>query len=137
MTRNLFIAGLLSVFLLSGCAPVTRKSGQSGDRELEALRAFAASSGRLRVQWGINIDNPAPYKKEFELAAQTGKFRVVRLWFWWRWIEPEQGKFDWSMMDEQVAYITAIEPAFHTMAATFQLLDVLPFSVSRLKQRLR
>jgi hypothetical protein len=42
-----------------------------------------------------------------------------------------------SMMDEQVAYLTASEPAFHPMAATFEVLDVLPFSVSRLKQRLR
>src|SRR4051812_43569846 len=104
MTRNLGIAGLLYALLISGCSPVTHKSGQPGDRELEALRAFALASGPLRVQWGINIDNPAPYKREFELAAQTGKFRVVRLWFWWRWIEREQGKYEWSLMDEQVAW---------------------------------
>lgn len=41
------------------------------------------------------------------------------------------------MLDTQVAYLTADKPAFHVMAATFEVLDILPFSVARLKQRLR
>jgi hypothetical protein len=41
------------------------------------------------------------------------------------------------LMDPQVAYLTADHPAFHPMAATFEVLEVMPFSVSRLKQLLR
>jgi hypothetical protein len=41
------------------------------------------------------------------------------------------------LMDTQVAYLTSSEPRFHPMAATFEVLDSLPFSVSRLKTRLR
>lgn len=42
-----------------------------------------------------------------------------------------------QLMDPQVAYLTAPVVAFHPMAATFEVLEVMPFSVSRLKQRLR
>lgn len=41
------------------------------------------------------------------------------------------------LMDEQVAYLTAPETAFHPMAATFAVLEVIPFGVARLRQRLR
>lgn len=41
------------------------------------------------------------------------------------------------LMDPQVAYLTAPEPAFHTMAATFEVLEVLPFAAGRLRERLR
>ncbi len=41
------------------------------------------------------------------------------------------------LMDPQVAYLTARQPAFHPMAATFEVLDSIPFSISRLKQRLQ
>jgi hypothetical protein len=41
------------------------------------------------------------------------------------------------LMDPQVAYLTASEPAFHPMAATFEVLALLPFSVSRLRTHLR
>jgi hypothetical protein len=40
-------------------------------------------------------------------------------------------------MDPQVAYLTASRPAFHAMAATFEVLDSVPFSVARLKARLK
>ncbi|MEO9254173.1 MAG: hypothetical protein ABI305_01425 [Tepidiformaceae bacterium] len=42
-----------------------------------------------------------------------------------------------QLMDPQVAYLTADAATFHPMAATFEVLEVMPFSVSRLKQRLR
>ena len=42
-----------------------------------------------------------------------------------------------TLMDPQVAYLTAGAPAFDVMAATFEVLDVLPFSLSRLRDRLR
>ena len=41
------------------------------------------------------------------------------------------------MLDFQVAYLTADTPAFSPFAATFEVLDVLPFSVNRLRERLR
>jgi hypothetical protein len=41
------------------------------------------------------------------------------------------------LMDSQVAYLTADEPAFDALAATFEVLDVVPFSVARVRQRLR
>jgi len=41
------------------------------------------------------------------------------------------------LMDPQVAYLTADAPAFDPMAATFEVLDSLDFSVSRLRKRLR
>lgn len=41
------------------------------------------------------------------------------------------------MMDRQVAYLSAESSAPHPMADTFEVLDVIPFSVSRLKTRLR
>ena len=44
---------------------------------------------------------------------------------------------DARLLDRQVAYLTAEKPAFHPMAATFEVLAVLPFSVSRLKVLLR
>ena len=46
-------------------------------------------------------------------------------------------ELDARLMDPQVAYLTAESPAFHPMAATFEVLDSLPFSLSRLKTRLR
>lgn len=41
------------------------------------------------------------------------------------------------LMDPQVAYLTADAPAFDPMAATFEVLETLDFSVSRLRKRLR
>ena len=41
------------------------------------------------------------------------------------------------LLDPNVAYLTADEPAFHPMSAAFEVLDVIPFSIARLKQRLR
>jgi hypothetical protein len=41
------------------------------------------------------------------------------------------------LMDEQLAYLSAPEPASHPMAATFEVLDTVPFSVARLRVRLR
>ena len=41
------------------------------------------------------------------------------------------------MLDFQVAYLSAPKPAFSPLAATFEVLDVLPFSVNRLRDRLR
>ena len=41
------------------------------------------------------------------------------------------------LLDPQVAYLTASEPAFDPMAATFAVLDVVPFSVARLRKHLR
>ncbi len=46
-------------------------------------------------------------------------------------------ELDARLMDPQVAYLTAESPTFHPMAATFEVLDSLPFSLSRLKTRLR
>lgn len=41
------------------------------------------------------------------------------------------------LLDPHIAYLTASSPAFSPLAATFEVLDQLPFSVARLKQRLR
>jgi hypothetical protein len=41
------------------------------------------------------------------------------------------------MLDPQVAYLTSETPAFDPLCATFEVLDVVPFSASRLKARLR
>jgi hypothetical protein len=41
------------------------------------------------------------------------------------------------LMDRQVAYLTAGEPVFDPLCATFEVLDQMPFSISRLKARLR
>ncbi|MEO8540925.1 MAG: SAM-dependent methyltransferase, partial [bacterium] len=41
------------------------------------------------------------------------------------------------LMDPYIAYLTAPEPAFSPFAATFEVLESLPFSVARLKERLR
>ena len=41
------------------------------------------------------------------------------------------------MLDFQVAYLSASEPAFSPLAATFEVLEVLPFSVNRLRDRMR
>lgn len=40
------------------------------------------------------------------------------------------------MLDSQVAYLSADSPAFDPLAATFEVLDVVPFSVRRLKELL-
>lgn len=42
-----------------------------------------------------------------------------------------------SLLDRHVAYLTGPEPAHHPMCATFEVLDVLPFSVGRLRTYLR
>jgi hypothetical protein len=41
------------------------------------------------------------------------------------------------LLDPRIAYLTAPEPAFSPLAATFEVLDTFPFSVGRLKERLR
>ena len=41
------------------------------------------------------------------------------------------------MVDSQVAYLTADRPVAHPMAEAFEVLDVLPFSLDRLRTRLR
>ena len=42
-----------------------------------------------------------------------------------------------QLLDPQLAYLTSISPAHDPLADTFEVLDVLPFSVSRLRERLR
>lgn len=42
-----------------------------------------------------------------------------------------------SLIDPHLAYLTSLSPAFSPLAATFEVLDALPFSVGRLKDRLR
>jgi len=42
-----------------------------------------------------------------------------------------------SLMDSRVAYLTAAVPAFDDLAATFEVVERLPFSVSALKKTLR
>lgn len=42
-----------------------------------------------------------------------------------------------SLIDPHLAYLTSPVPAFSPLAATFEVLDALPFSVARLKDRLR
>jgi hypothetical protein len=42
-----------------------------------------------------------------------------------------------SLLDSQVAYLTAARPAFDPQAATFEVLDIVPFSIGRLKKCLR
>lgn len=42
-----------------------------------------------------------------------------------------------SMMDPQVAYLTGAVAMFDPLCATFEILDVAPFSVGRLKARMR
>lgn len=41
------------------------------------------------------------------------------------------------LLDPLIAYLTAPAPTFHSMAATFEVLEVVPFSVARLRERLR
>ncbi len=41
------------------------------------------------------------------------------------------------MLDPQVAYLTSDEPRHTALAAAFEILDVLPFSIAKLKQYLR
>lgn len=41
------------------------------------------------------------------------------------------------LLDPHIAYLTAPEPAFSPLADTFEVIDTFPFSVSRLKERLR
>lgn len=42
-----------------------------------------------------------------------------------------------ALLDPRVAYLTATAPAFDPLAVTFEVLDIVPFSVARLKQRLK
>ena len=42
-----------------------------------------------------------------------------------------------SLMDPQVAYLTSDTPAFDPLAATFEVIETVPFSVARLKERLK
>jgi hypothetical protein len=42
-----------------------------------------------------------------------------------------------ALLDAQVAYLSADTPVFDPLAATFEVLDVVPFSVRRLKETLR
>lgn len=46
-------------------------------------------------------------------------------------------RLDGWLLDPQVAYLSAGAPAFSPLAATFEVLDVVPFSVARMKERLR
>ena len=41
------------------------------------------------------------------------------------------------LLDPQIAYLTSDSPAFHPLSATFEVLDIVPFSVARLRDRLR
>ncbi len=41
------------------------------------------------------------------------------------------------LLDSHIAYLCASQPAFSPLAATFEVLDTLAFSISRLKDRLR
>lgn len=70
------------------------------DRHLEISRTPAATQP---VEWGINIDAPGPQKNHFEVASQA-KFGWVRLWFWWNWLEGDQGQINWPVMDAQIAW---------------------------------
>jgi hypothetical protein len=47
------------------------------------------------------------------------------------------GKLDAHLLDPQVAYLAGERPVGHALAAAFEVLDVVPFSVARLKKRLR
>ena len=42
-----------------------------------------------------------------------------------------------GMMDEQVAYLASSQPATHPLAACFELLEAVPFSIARLRNALR
>lgn len=42
-----------------------------------------------------------------------------------------------QLLDEQVAYLTSEEPAFDALADTFEVMEVVPFSVARLRETLR
>ena len=44
---------------------------------------------------------------------------------------------DARMMDPQIAYLTASAPAYHAMSACFEVLEVVPFSIARLRTALR
>ena len=46
-------------------------------------------------------------------------------------------RLDAWLLDPHIAYLSASAPTFSPLAATFEVLDALPFSVSRLKERLR
>ena len=56
--------------------------------------------------FGINLDDPAPYEREFDRVADSHA-GWVRLWLWWRWTEPEPGRFQWAGFDAQVAWARA------------------------------
>ena len=116
---SIFIAGFFFLLALSSCSRLTLESGATGASGLHARGESLSAPGDLRVLWGINIDNPQPYRGEFDLAAQQGKFRWVRLWFWWRWLEPVQGQIDWSPMDAQVSW--ARENGMQIMASFAQI----------------
>jgi hypothetical protein len=46
-------------------------------------------------------------------------------------------RLDARLLDHHIAYLTANSPAFSPLAATFEVLDSLPFSLNRLRERLR
>jgi hypothetical protein len=46
-------------------------------------------------------------------------------------------RLDAGLLDPYLAYLTAPVPSFSPLAATFEVLDALPFSLQRLKDRLR
>jgi hypothetical protein len=52
-------------------------------------------------EFGINIDSPTFNATRFSRAAEAG-IDVVRLWAWWKWMEPQRHNIDFSSLDAQV-----------------------------------
>ncbi|MEM3207363.1 MAG: LamG-like jellyroll fold domain-containing protein [Halobacteria archaeon] len=86
----------------------------SGHRNLKSWRTFALSVSMAGLLLsvpalasdsqpiGVNIDDPSPALNIFPKAGQAG-MDWVRIWLWWRWLEPVQGQIDWTPIDQQVA----------------------------------
>lgn len=109
-------------------------------RELALWAGAGATPGLRRavlLPEGVELDSTAP--ESHGLAPSVGRYLldpescVTRAGLV-RHLAASTGS---NLLDDQVAYLTTDHAAFHPMAVTFEVSEVLPFSVHRLKAHLR
>lgn len=109
-------------------------------RELAVWSGEAATPGLRRavlLPAGLELTSLAPEREG--TAEASGRFIfdpescVTRSGL----VRHLAAAIDAELLDENVAYLTADAPAAHPMAACFEVLETLPFSVQRLRELLR
>jgi len=110
-----------------------------------ALWVGRGSSPDLRRAVLFRSDGTAVYELDSTKSQALGKCKPVQAFIF----DPEScvtraglvrhlaHRLGAAMLDPHVAYLTSESPTFDPLCATFEVLETIPFSVARLKSRLR